>query len=226
MSMELRYGQPPPLFLGGYPLTLGVQIVCLAHFLFCLFVISTASSVVDFSVGTLHLSPTVQICVSTWCVIGIAVIVGALIGCRSRQEFPLRAYFYYNVFSLVGLGVALLTAFSKGGPACSSSSDEVQRLGRSLRCHMLSQAALLVVLAVLAVLGFATYEVWHLKEYLAQIEEAEQILQYEDPAVKQLRQGLRLGLAARKDSNRAGYGAAGKDQQLLPSTFGPGAHFA
>lgn len=185
-SVELAYSDPPPLFLGSIPLTPAVQVICFLHALVCVFVIATASSVVSFNLGQLEVSPTIQCLLSAWCVLGIVCIVGCLIGCRNRQEMPVRAYFYYCLASVIGLCV-LLGYVIEEGYECKGNQRQFQRNGKSLTCSMVSAALFFAVLAILAIVGYVTYTVYQLKEYLWQREQSEDLLQYEDPMVKKMR---------------------------------------
>mmetsp|Transcript_79798 Transcript_79798/g.222138 ORF Transcript_79798/g.222138 Transcript_79798/m.222138 type:complete len:239 (+) Transcript_79798:141-857(+) len=197
MPVNLQYTDPAPLVLGTYPMTKAVQAICVVHALGCLFVLATSSSVVAIEVANFKLSPTVQVVCGAWSVLGIMVIVGALLGCNSRQEFPVRAYYYYCVVSTIAFGVLLwYVAATANGRDCgvSRSTMQSQRMGRSLTCGMVNSALFLAVLAVLALCAFATYTVWQLKEYLWQREQAEPLLGLEDPTVKKLRGTFAYGV--------------------------------
>jgi len=193
-SMKLEYGEPPPLFFGVYPLTLGVQIISVCHFFVCLFCIGFASSVVTFYIANFEVSPTLQVFLSAWHMLGLTLIVGALIGTSWRQEFPLRLYAYYLVVSSLGWLVLVLRV-AQQGDRCSlvTETRETQRSGLSFSCGMVSAMWFCGLLCILVLCSYCCYSVWQLKDFMWQRESSQHLLGHEADFVQGLREGRHLG---------------------------------
>uniref|UniRef100_A0A7S4UJ76 Uncharacterized protein n=1 Tax=Alexandrium monilatum TaxID=311494 RepID=A0A7S4UJ76_9DINO len=195
VGAKLVYGEPPPLFFGTYPLTVGVQVICVFHALLCIFVIAAASSVVTLHVYVYEVSPTVQALISAWHMLGVSVTVGALISCSLRNEFPMRVYCYYLLVTVAGWAVLTVSVISQGR-ACSfvSDSKSTERIGSTFSCGMISAMGLFAMLTISVLVAYCSWLVWHMKEHLAERENAQSLLHLEDPQVKALREGRDIGL--------------------------------
>lgn len=194
-GLAMEYGPQPPLFLGGYPLTVGVQAICVLHAIVCLAFVACASSVVTITLGTYQVSTGLQIAASTYHLIGISVIAGALAGTISRSEFPLRVYFYYMLIGTLCWGAGLIRVLQRSGD-CSfvRESTQSQRIGINFSCGMVTAAWIFCTLVVFMCQVYCCFAVWHLKEHLAGRDESQHLLEHEDPATKKLRQGGHLGM--------------------------------
>mmetsp|Transcript_24518 Transcript_24518/g.54566 ORF Transcript_24518/g.54566 Transcript_24518/m.54566 type:complete len:299 (+) Transcript_24518:141-1037(+) len=222
MAVPLGYHEPAPLFLGAFPLTVGVQVVCFIHALFCFFVISTVSSVISFDLGGQTISTAFQCCLGSWCCIGIACIVGAFIATKNRAEFPLRVYLYYNMVTTL-LILALTGWMLRENMTCNPDSKDrqAQRIGASQKCMMMGATWLCVALAIVGAWAYMTYTVYQFKVFLVQHEEAQHLLVHEDAITKKMRQGKHLGASAvhqRAAANSSGYSEPG----IFSSVFGGG----
>lgn len=204
------YDAPPPLVLGAYSLASGAKAVILIHALACIFVISTASSVVEFTLGNLNVNVNLQIFTASWCVMGIAILVGAWVGMDSKQEWPLRVYFFYMVATLVLVGVALI-AILAGSNHCElmSSDHTAQRVGTDFSCGMVSLLLFMGVLALFAILAYMTYIIWQLKEYLDQRESSAALNLDQDLIEAKMRAGGPKGTSKGGAAYGASYGAGG-----------------
>jgi len=188
VNQVLKYADPPPLFLGRYPLSYGVQCICAFHFCVCVFLISMASSVMPVSVGTFVISANMQVVVASYHVLGVLVIAGALVGLAQAHEYPLRHYFYYLCGTCAGI-VALLLFMLSEGSQCHLVSKNLQteRIGMSFECGWVSATWFFVVFAGLSMAVYATWMVWHWKEYLWTRAQSAHLRGYEDPAITQHR---------------------------------------
>jgi len=194
----LDYHHPTPLFLGMYPITLGAQLICVAHAAICIFCVATASSVVTFKLGLFAVPPELQVAVSAWHLIGVAVIAGAFVGVSENQVMPVAAYFYYLLATTLAWGC---TAFKllQSGAECKFVQENLQsqRVGLSFECAMVSAAWVSSLFLFFTIAGYANYSIYQLKEHLAQQEEAGYLLDKEDPVAKGLRSGRDVGLPRR-----------------------------
>jgi len=197
--IKLEYEEPPPLFFGVYPLTVGVQVICGFHALLCLFFISTASSVVNLHVDRYEVPASLQVVISAWHMLGITVIVGALIACRWRQEFPMQLYFYYLLLSDLAWGVATIWV-AQQGDYCGLVSESLssQRVGLGMSCAMVSAIWFLGLLSIWVVVAYCCYLVWQMKEHLRLREAAQLLSHHEDPLVKEVREGKYLGAGGKR----------------------------
>lgn len=175
----------PPLFLGSYPLSAGVQAICGCHFLACLFVVATASSVVTLEVWDLKLSPRFQIVLSAWHIIGISVAASAFVATLWQQALPLRVYFYYLVAATCSW-LAVVVLFFQEGATCAlvTVDHESQRVGLSMTCGLVSTCWELWSITVLVGAAYACYSVWHLAEFFAERELAHDLFEFGDPLAK------------------------------------------
>jgi len=199
-SAKLEYGEHPPLFFGVYPLTVGVQIICAFHFLACIAVIAGASSVVTLRVFSNEVSPLLQVLLSAWHILGISVIVGAVISCSTRNEFPMRVYFYYLLITdLVWAAFTVSIAIQGSSCALVSENRSTQRIGLSFSCEMVSAIWFFGLLTVSVIVAYCCWSVYHLKEHLASKDAAQNLLHHEDEEVKSIRAGHHLGLGQHRN---------------------------
>lgn len=195
MKRELKYRDFPPLFLGRYPLTLGVQVICACHFLLCLCFISTASSVVAVRFWDLEVSPEVQVLAAAWHLLGVFFIAAAVVATQWRQALPLRAYFWYLVAAAASWLVWTVQLFQEGAICAFVTKDrQSQRVGISVSCGLVSACWELWAVTVLLCALYACYSVWHLAEFIAERADSEHLFEEEEPFAKQAREGKDLGL--------------------------------
>lgn len=187
--LTLEYGEPPPLFLNAFPLSFGVQVICAVNFVCCIFVIALTSSVMPFYIGGYPVSPDVQVAIAAWHLLGIMLIVGALHGLMNYHEVGLRGYFYY--LSLTAIFIALfLCDICLNARMCEvvSHSKESERIGASFSCGWVSGVWSLATLALLGLVSYSAYMVYHWKEFLILREEAMPLLKHEDPQIRNHRE--------------------------------------
>mmetsp|Transcript_20164 Transcript_20164/g.52859 ORF Transcript_20164/g.52859 Transcript_20164/m.52859 type:complete len:234 (+) Transcript_20164:104-805(+) len=194
----LDYYHPTPLFLGMYPITLGAQVICSIHAVVCIFCVATASSAVTFKLGLYEVPPELQVAVSAWHLVGIAVIAGAFVGLSRYDSAPITVYFYYLVVSTLAWGF-LCFKLMDAGAQCKFVQDnmESQRVGLSFACAMVSAAWISAMFLALAVAAYANYTIYQLREFLLQSDEAGYLLDREDGVAKGLREGRDLGIPRR-----------------------------
>lgn len=175
--IQLNYGgdtTPPPLFLGQWPLTFGVQAVAALHIVFCFFVIATASSAVSFSLGRFVFPPIYQVCVSAWSLLGVFLIVGTNTGLTHMQEFPIRMYFNYSAATTVMWAVFFVVMVEQAADCTMVESDRyTQRNGSEMTCGLLSAVWFFVLLAFFVCSLFGTYTVWQMADWLHKRENSE-----------------------------------------------------
>lgn len=195
MAVELEYGEPPPRFLGHFPLTVGVQAICVCHGLACIVCIATMSSVVAVNVWGYEVLPGFQVVVAAWHLLGVSVITAALFATIWRQALPLQLYLYYLLADAIVCCVITVKIF-QAGLTCSfvTESKFTQRVGVYFSCHLVSAVWELFALNVLAVMAYMCYSVWHLGEYIVARERVQHLFEHEDLHVKSARQGRPLGL--------------------------------
>lgn len=192
----MTYGEPTSLFLGMFPMTVGVQVTAGFHFLFCVCCIALTSSELSIWIGKFEVRPALQIVISSWSLLGIVATVGALVACSNRQSLALQVYTYYLLATdIIWAYVAVKLLLT--GTQCSLIEQDLesQRLGISLSCGVVSACWFFCFLAVWAVCLFGAYTVWQLKDHLVSQEEAKHLLQYEDPTIKSFRDGTHLGFS-------------------------------
>eukprot|EP00927_Polykrikos_kofoidii_P023947 TRINITY_DN21879_c0_g1_i1.p1 TRINITY_DN21879_c0_g1~~TRINITY_DN21879_c0_g1_i1.p1 ORF type:complete len:264 (+),score=6.25 TRINITY_DN21879_c0_g1_i1:100-792(+) len=188
MAPALVYGDPPPRFFGVVPLLLAMRWICFVHFLSCVFVISTTSSVVAFNLGTFEVTTQLQNISSCWSSLGISVIVGALIGVKNRQAYPLTVYLWYCLVTLLGVAVFAWWVISSGS-ICRGLTNEktAQRVGRDLDCDVAKGIWSYGLATSFTIVSVIAWSVWELRDYLLQHEAAQDHLGREDPLVKSMR---------------------------------------
>jgi hypothetical protein len=191
----MKHWEPTPLFFGHYPLTTGVQAICAFHFLCCVFYVATSSSVTDEWIDNYEIHPGLQILISSWSLIGVMAIMGALVGCSRRQSLPLQVYALYLLVT-DGLWAYLAIDLLSIGSDCTlvTQNLETQRLGLSLSCGLVSACWFFCFLAVWIVCLFFAYMVWQLQAQFVS-EEAESLLQHLEPVVKSFREGSHLAFS-------------------------------
>lgn len=161
-----------------YPITFGARLICIVHAAFCAFCVATASSVVAFKIGLFVVSPELQIAVSSWHLLGVAAISGALAGISSNEALPVSVYFYYMLVSTLGWGFVAFRLL-QAGSECKLVQEnfESQRVGLSLACGMVSAAWVSAALLVFSLVSYANYSIYQMKEYLEQRTEAGYLLE-------------------------------------------------
>jgi hypothetical protein len=194
----MKYGEPTPLFLGHYPLTTGVQAICFFHFICCVFFVAVSSSVTSEWFGNFEIHPELQIAISSWSLIGVLAITGALVGSSHRQSLPLQVYGLY-LLATDGAFAYIAISLLVTGSDCTlvQQNMETQRLGLSLSCGLVTACWFFCFLAVWSVCLFCAYTVWQLQALLKS-EEAESLLEHMDPVIKSFREGTHLGFSQTK----------------------------
>jgi len=195
-SMGGEYDEHPPLFLGMYPLTIGVQVVCLVHALICILVVSLSSSVVSVEIAGIVVSPHVQACIAAWHLLGVAFATAALVGTSLRQSQALQAYLCYLLGATLAWCAVMSQVFqATAGCDLLTANHESQRTGMSFSCGI--QAAMLDTCAVTVLVGalYACWMVWHLKDDMCLREGEEQRLDREAPLMKKLQGNFASGMA-------------------------------
>eukprot|EP00747_Dinoflagellata_sp_TGD_P211543 gnl/TRDRNA2_/TRDRNA2_84778_c0_seq4.p1 gnl/TRDRNA2_/TRDRNA2_84778_c0~~gnl/TRDRNA2_/TRDRNA2_84778_c0_seq4.p1 ORF type:complete len:237 (-),score=28.16 gnl/TRDRNA2_/TRDRNA2_84778_c0_seq4:119-829(-) len=172
-------GDPAPLFLQAYPITLGVQVSAGIHFLISVFIVSTCSSVAPVRVSDFVVGPVIQTLLGGWHLLGCMFIAGALVATVKRDEFPLRVYLVYLCLNTIWL-LALLVYIIQQGSVCSMAghSKSTQRTGRGFDCMMVSGAWFFGAFACTAISASMTYWVWQLQHYLWEKENVGSLLRY------------------------------------------------
>eukprot|EP00747_Dinoflagellata_sp_TGD_P211540 gnl/TRDRNA2_/TRDRNA2_84778_c0_seq1.p1 gnl/TRDRNA2_/TRDRNA2_84778_c0~~gnl/TRDRNA2_/TRDRNA2_84778_c0_seq1.p1 ORF type:complete len:235 (-),score=21.28 gnl/TRDRNA2_/TRDRNA2_84778_c0_seq1:81-785(-) len=172
-------GDPAPLFLQAYPITLGVQVSAGIHFLISVFIVSTCSSVAPVRVSDFVVGPVIQTLLGGWHLLGCMFIAGALVATVKRDEFPLRVYLVYLCLNTIWL-LALLVYIIQQGSVCSMAghSKSTQRTGRGFDCMMVSGAWFFGAFACTALSASMSYWVWQLWNYLWEKEHYGSILRY------------------------------------------------
>eukprot|EP00930_Biecheleria_cincta_P103263 TRINITY_DN95217_c0_g1_i1.p1 TRINITY_DN95217_c0_g1~~TRINITY_DN95217_c0_g1_i1.p1 ORF type:complete len:190 (-),score=22.94 TRINITY_DN95217_c0_g1_i1:147-716(-) len=160
-----KYHEEPKkemLFLGAVRYETCLFVVSGLHAALCVFFVATASSISEVHVAELHLSPTLQIWIACWGLLGIFAIVAALTGWFEKRVFPLEIYFYYLLATSAILSVAGLY-LAKEALTCTFISNDLQtkmqleRMGFSFTCGVM--AALWIILAGLCVF-MACFGAW------------------------------------------------------------------
>jgi len=191
MGVPMRYNEHPPLFLGLYPLTVGVQLVCVVHALVCILVVSLASSVVAVDFLDFHVSPDMQVSVAAWHLLGVALVASALVGTLWRQALPLRAYFAYLLAATLSW-LALMAWVYQNDTACSviQESKYTQRVGLSFSCGVITAAWQFGSWFVFVAAAYSCWLVWSLQDDIDQREATQHLLEHEPAHIKKLRQGF------------------------------------
>lgn len=183
----------------------GVRVVIVIHALICLFIISTASSIVELRFGGVVVSPEIQVALAAWCVLGISIIVGAWVGINGRHDFPLQVYVYYSLVNFLLL-CALFFFLIETSTECVTSGDRTaQRVGLSLTCGMTMVLAFVALLAVIAIAAYAIYLCWHLQESLKQ-EELDEVVRENKDVISSSMKGTMPGRGATMPGRGAGGG--------------------
>lgn len=194
-DQALKLAEPAPLFLGYFPLTAGVQVICFFHFVFCVSCVALVSSVTSIWIEGYEVNPVLQIAIGSWCLLGVLAIAGALVGCSQRQTLPLQVYCFYLMATDVGWAYVAVSLLVTGSNCSLVQQDlETQRLGVSLSCGVVSACWFFCFLAVWSLCLFAAYTVWQLQAHLVD-EEAKHLLAKEDPVFKSFHEGTHLGFS-------------------------------
>lgn len=193
---KLEYGELPSMFLGLYPLTIGVQLVCFFNLVLCVCCIALASSAVSFWIDNFEVQPALQVAVSSWSLLGVMLITGALVGCSQRLWFPLQCYFYHVAITDLIYAYIVVRLLIEG-PECmlASQGRELQRVGSSFSCGLITTTWVFCAFAVWIIGAYGAYTVWQLKEHLKTKNETQHLLAFEDPVMKNHRAGKHLGLS-------------------------------
>lgn len=192
---QLKYGDSPPMFLGTYPLTVGVQVICVCHAILCIFFIAVASSVVTVRFWDIQFRPELQVAIAAWHLLGIAIVSAAFVATHWRQSLALRVYFYYLVLATAIWCVWLVQLFHEGAVCAFVTRDkQSQRVGLSISCGLVAACWELWAVTVFTCSMYACYSVWHLGEFIAERNEQKYLFEEEEPLAKLAREGKDIGL--------------------------------
>eukprot|EP00427_Karlodinium_veneficum_P023673 CAMPEP_0169115288 /NCGR_PEP_ID=MMETSP1015-20121227/29255_1 /TAXON_ID=342587 /ORGANISM="Karlodinium micrum, Strain CCMP2283" /LENGTH=149 /DNA_ID=CAMNT_0009177715 /DNA_START=116 /DNA_END=561 /DNA_ORIENTATION=- len=135
-KIDLEYGEPPPLFLNVFPLSVGVVAVCVMNYILDIIIIACTTSALPVRIGSIQVLPEVQMVLAGWCVIGIVVIVGCLIGVQTFNPAPLWPYVSWLAISAVAFLVLMVGMLLHGAPCDASSASDLQaqRIGAGFSC--------------------------------------------------------------------------------------------
>lgn len=192
---DLIVDNEPGLFLGYWPLSIGVQVTCVMNALVAIVIVAGASPVVYFHLGFFLVPPFVQIGLSALSLIGISIIVGALVGVSRRRVFPIEVYYYYVASLALVIAVLTLCIIFTGGECPALTQDPVtQRLGVNFNCGLVVAASVMGLLGLLAFTIYSAHIVWEFKEEVENSEENENqelLMQGTGKALAAAVQGLR-----------------------------------
>eukprot|EP00747_Dinoflagellata_sp_TGD_P166356 gnl/TRDRNA2_/TRDRNA2_189030_c0_seq1.p1 gnl/TRDRNA2_/TRDRNA2_189030_c0~~gnl/TRDRNA2_/TRDRNA2_189030_c0_seq1.p1 ORF type:complete len:221 (+),score=29.36 gnl/TRDRNA2_/TRDRNA2_189030_c0_seq1:88-750(+) len=161
---------PAPEVLGVIPLTLAVELVCLAHLIACLVFVSTASSKDPYMLAGVTIFPLLQCANAAWFLLGIPLIIVAGVGAVYRIESHLKYYFYYLIACLL-VAAGWLTIFVRFGTACTTTHHASG--SSTFSCGVTDGFLLVGMFLLLVIIVGAVYLVWSMREYLKQRMEAE-----------------------------------------------------
>mmetsp|Transcript_65488 Transcript_65488/g.122198 ORF Transcript_65488/g.122198 Transcript_65488/m.122198 type:complete len:284 (-) Transcript_65488:52-903(-) len=164
-----KYGtettEPRHLFLGVYPLTFGVQIICFFHLLWAAICISCASSVLPFTALGLEVYPMFQVLVATWSLMGIAIIIGALIATVTHHRTAIAVYKYYLMITCVMLLLLLIfMVYEDSQCAMIDRGLQTERIGVAFPCAMVTALCFFTVLGALGLTAYGTFIVSELND--------------------------------------------------------------
>lgn len=215
---------PAPGVLGVFPITVVVECICAIHLILCIIFVGTASSVSSVHVATMTITPVIQCLNAAWYLAGIPVIVLAGVGTIYRIEQLVRYYFWYLVASFL-MCIVWIAFFIRRGSICHSiisTSGDVQ-MGANFICGLTDGFAVFWMLVLLWFLGWATYFVWSMVEYIRVRSETE-LLRFQEPwmAASRLIEDA-LGEENRLKAAAMGYpmGMMAQQQQAPPMAAGP-----
>lgn len=169
------------LFLGAFPLTLGVNIIALANLVTSLVIIANISSIEPFYFANFEVAPFTQLLVGTWAAIGIPISIFGGVGAVYRIEYHLNVYMYYLVVSVV-IEVLLFFRVAFAGDMCGVhrqyQTDGV--MGNSLVCALSMFSFLILLLLGIAVTAYFVFVVNTAKKYIHTRGETD-LLRYQEP---------------------------------------------
>lgn len=176
--------RPSHTCCGCVSLLIGVEFICLLTLLSLICVLSIVSSKGTLTIGTFHISPTLQVAMGSWAFVGIPIVIAAGVAALYRIEVPLRIFFLYLIVSFFfGIGVPIW--FLTSGSLCDQVvSREVQRMGSSFVCGFTDSLTLFWTLIIGTMHAYVIYIVWSAAEEIAEAPYAE-LMKYSD-ALKQV----------------------------------------
>ncbi|CAJ1348817.1 unnamed protein product [Effrenium voratum] len=148
------------LFLGFFSFETIMLLILGIHSVFCIFLLATASPIVDLDLGAFTIDTTVQIGCGAWGLLGIMCIVAALVGWFQQRETPMAVYFWYLVVTAVLLAAVFVYLVSSNHKCYFVKEDlQTQRIGFSFLCSVIGTAIALCGLAAVAAVCFALYTI-------------------------------------------------------------------
>eukprot|EP00927_Polykrikos_kofoidii_P057801 TRINITY_DN51993_c0_g1_i1.p1 TRINITY_DN51993_c0_g1~~TRINITY_DN51993_c0_g1_i1.p1 ORF type:complete len:224 (-),score=27.33 TRINITY_DN51993_c0_g1_i1:95-766(-) len=166
---------PAPTVLGGVSLTSAVEMVCLAHLIFCISIIANVDSSGPITLSGVLISPFTQCWTAAYFLLGIPIIVCGGIGALYRIESHLTVYSYYLVGTVIVLcvWVAIFTRFIG---SCSESANG----HAAIACGVFNIMVVFWTVALIGGVMIATYLVWSHKDYIRKRLETE-LIRYQEP---------------------------------------------
>eukprot|EP00933_Yihiella_yeosuensis_P034718 TRINITY_DN2819_c0_g1_i1.p1 TRINITY_DN2819_c0_g1~~TRINITY_DN2819_c0_g1_i1.p1 ORF type:complete len:235 (-),score=29.30 TRINITY_DN2819_c0_g1_i1:74-778(-) len=159
--------RPQALFLGSFTPETCLTVICAIHLVQCVFLISTASSVVEVRFATFIVTPWMQTSLAAWGLVGVFAITAAMVGVQHKREFPIFAYFLYLFVSVIQLACVCWSLIVKSTKCELVAQDvETQRLGLNLTCGILTAVTVCVAGAALMTALFGLYTVWQVKAHI------------------------------------------------------------
>merc|ERR1719440_2315526 len=120
-----------------------------------------------------------------WCVIGLAAIVGCLIGVQTFNPAPLWAYVSWLALTAAGFLVLMMWMFFRGATCDVTRNDlQAQRIGAGFSCGWVSALWFFSCFCFSTIAAYCAYMVWHWMVFLYHYQESQPLLQFEDRSVK------------------------------------------
>jgi len=172
---------PAPSVLGGCSLLSAVELICLAHLITCIIVITTASSTTSVDYAGVRISGYMQCINAAWFLLGIPIIIVGGVGAVFRVESQLRMYLAYLCVTFLVV-LFWLGIFIFYGNACNTlqpTSGQYKKQALMV-CQAGNGMVIFWMLVLVGLVAGAIYLVWSMTQYV-KTRLMNELLRYQEP---------------------------------------------
>lgn len=171
------------LFLGVFPLSLGVNMLALMNILVSFVIICVCSSTESLNVVDVEITPFWQLALATWASFGVIAAIFGGVGAVYRISRHLHFYLIYLIACTI-IEVIMVVYFAVHTSICPrarvASISASESFGNSFVCGVSQSFSLIIVLACVGITAYGCFVV-NAARVEARNRQNTELLRYEEP---------------------------------------------